>query len=469
LIEGFMIAAEVFLSLLVMAAQGDQSPKGGEAPSAGPEVQELGGEIKITVEEIKKHEVTLAKVAEELTGAVTGGKDLRETVVALEKKYATAVKEAKDDAAKKELSFALEMLHRERARVEFDRASKLNPKLPPWVLPFAKQAMSGSGEEGTVDARSGAFDGGGRHSGEMPAVQPDTIFQGSPRGPVFTGPATSFSSRLRISRDVMNRLEDLKPHVQKSTGALSTVSEVEAAAKRNSAERKGLEAEIAKGKEEIASLSRSVAALESKLGPLPAASAPLTQEMAAINRANAELLPKSQELSARKKALVDAIENRKATLQQWQSQIDADPTGFYNRNKSDCDVTRTEKQADGSSRFWYTYRPGARLSQEIQRDVDAWKQLDAQQAPMGKELDSHVERWNKLKEKRDAVAQKEKLARLEQLQKSRIERLDLLRNENAELKSRLQRMLAELKDFARRMGQWVREAQDAVVSVREGR
>ena len=87
---------------------------------------------------------------------------------------------------------------------------------------------------------------------------------------------------------------------------------------------------------------------------------------------------------------------------------------------------------------------------------------------MRKELDSQVERWNKLKEKRDAVDQKEKLARIEQLQKSRIERLERLRKDHSELKTRLAKMLAELKDFARRMGEWVRQAQESVRSVREG-
>ncbi len=465
-----MIAAELLLALLALAAQGDQSPKGqGDAPSAGPEVEELGGEIKITVEEIKKHEVVLTQVAKEIKEAVTGGKDLRETIIELEAKYGGDVKAAKDPAAKRELSFALELLHQQRAQMEFERAAKVNPQMPAWVMPFANRAMSGGSDLEAVVAARGVFDGAGTPSGGLPAVQADPYFKGSLRSPIYTGPATSLSARGRVSREVINKIEDLKPQVDRTRDSLTTAREMEAAAAANAAERKSLESEIAKGKDELATLTRSVAAVEARLGALPANSAAITQEMDAIKRANDELLPKSKALGERKDALYTAVENRKATMNKYQAQIDADKEGFYSRNKADCVITRTEKQADGSERFWWRYKPSVALYEANERDIATWKQLDAQQAPMKKELDSHVERWNKLKEKRDAVDQKAKLARIDQLQKTRIERLDRLKKEHLELKARMARMLAELKEFARRMGEWVQQAKSAVQSVREGR
>src|SRR5262249_42666594 len=151
---------------------------------------------RITVEEIKKHEVVLTQVAQEIKEAATGGKPLSEAVAELEKKYTAGAAAAKDPAVKRELSFAMAMLHQEQARIQFERQAKLNPKLPDWVVPFANRAMAGgSSPEQVAAGRQSAFDGAGSYSGDSSVVVvPDRYFQGTLKPPpAYTGPAATLS------------------------------------------------------------------------------------------------------------------------------------------------------------------------------------------------------------------------------------------------------------------------------------
>ncbi len=419
----------------------------------------LGGtatEAKAKAEEIVKQHTVLQTLVVQAREAAAGGKNVSEAVADLEKKYAEQAARTQDPAARQELSYALSLMHQEGMRKRLEQQAAINPKIPQWALNLAAQASSGGADEAGVAARSGAWDRAGKAG---------AFVDRGTGTPFFSGTLTSGRSKWRVPEEIERQLDQWKPHVERSQGALGQIEEIRSAAARNRDAKKKLEAEIAQIKQNRATAAQNLAAIEGKVGALPASSAAVDQEMATIKQANDKCAADKNQLNAQRERINEAIRNRNAQIERNNQQMNADPTAFYNSHKADCVVTGTSQQGNQTITHYY-YRPTQQLVDQNTSDVAGRDRIIAQMNSIGKEMDNQVERWTRLKDVKDGVWYKNRVAELDRLEKGKIDRIEQLQQEHTESRQKIAQILEQLRGIARNLRERVRQAEEAIQSIR---